>query len=326
MRTLLVLCLLVCLGLPVQAHTLHLLVADPPNTSIDVALRQLQREVAERSHGRLRLAIHNNSVWRGKARSELELLNLIHSGEADAGLISTAPLANFDPVFELLDVPFLFDTYPQVDAVVDGATGRRLLATLPPHGFHGLAFWDSGFRVLASRHPFTGAGNLGGQRVRVMESHSYQVFIRLMGGVPVPVGHGKVHDMVQSGYLDAVDMAYASHLEHRIYEYARYILDTRHIDEEKVMLVNEALFHRLSPQERGWLADATWDLRLHERELFRDEERTAIAQLKTRGVTFTAVSAAQRASLKEACRPLYDALLRQWTEPWQQALLAGHPE
>jgi TRAP-type C4-dicarboxylate transport system substrate-binding protein len=300
------------------------LLADPPGTSLDVGAHHLQTEVARKSHGRLLLDVRANGEWQNQPRSELTLLRAVHDGEAEMAIISTAPLTNYAPDFQILDMPFLFTSAHDIDTLVDGPSGHELLDTLPPLGFQGLAFWDSGFRVIASAKPWHKMQDMQSQRIRVMESDVYQVFMHLLGARPVPVGSNKVYDMVSSGYLDAVDMAYAALLQHRICDVFHYILETRHIDEQKVVLVNDQVFRHLTPQEQNWLTSAVWASRTDERRLFRAEEARAIDTMRAQGVTLTEVSPTERARMKAACQPMYQSLAQKLTRPWEQALLQPH--
>src|SRR3546814_18779694 len=53
----------------------------------------------------------------------------------------------------VFDLPFLFNSDKEADAVLDGPLGDRLLKKLEAKGLVGLVYWENGFRNLTNSKP-----------------------------------------------------------------------------------------------------------------------------------------------------------------------------
>ncbi|HEY4000757.1 MAG TPA: TRAP transporter substrate-binding protein [Candidatus Xenobia bacterium] len=305
--------------LPASARTLHLLLNNPPGTAIDRGVRHLQAEVEHRSHGQLHLAVHPLGDWHGHHLGELAIVQAVRDGDADMAVVTSAPLVNYAPEMRLLDAPFLFNRYGDADTALDGLAGQHLLASLGDHGLHGLAFWDGGFRMLALVHPWR---DLTAQRVRIMESPMYETMMKLLGAVPIPSDIVQVHDMLKAGYIDAVDTSYPPILECHMDDICRYVVESRHGYAAKVVFMNATLFNGLPPDQQQVLSVAARVTAAWERRAYRAEERTARARCRARGMSIEPLPPADRQQMRKACQPIYDALARQFSEPWERALLS----
>ncbi len=55
----------------------------------------------------------------------------------------------------MYDLPCIFEGYADLHKVTQGPVGRNLLKKLEPEGILGLAYWDSGFKVISANKPLT---------------------------------------------------------------------------------------------------------------------------------------------------------------------------
>ncbi|MHB2020229.1 MAG: TRAP transporter substrate-binding protein [Candidatus Xenobia bacterium] len=309
-------------AVPPRPNVLRVLFENPRAGSIGRAADAMADAVRQESGGRLLLDVHGDGTWFSHQHlAELKILHLVHDGDCDIGIVTNTPLANYVPDYELLDTPFLFDTYAQCDAALDGPAGQSLADELPAHGLMGLAYWDTGFRVLALRHPWRGLDAFRGCTVRVMQATSYQLAMRLFGAVPVPTAIDQVPPMLAAGRLDAVDTCYPPFLERHLNEQLKFIVESRHAYACKMVVMNLARFNSLTPQEQQWLMAAAMRTRLLERHLFRAEEAAVRARCRALGVSLVPLSTSDARRMRADCRPLYQTLLQRFHDPRQQALL-----
>ena len=76
-------------------------------------------------------------------------------------------LAGVAPDFVMVDLPFLFESPQEADAVMDGPVGAALAAKLPEKGLVGLGYWELGFRQLSNnRHAITKVDDIAGMKIR----------------------------------------------------------------------------------------------------------------------------------------------------------------
>ena len=105
--------------------------------------------------------------------------------------------------FGLVDMPFLFDSPAQADAVMDGPFGKALMAKLPEKGLVGLAYWELGFRQLTnSRHAITKVDDINGLKIRVIQSPLYIDLFNALGANAVPMPFPELYTALETGAVD----------------------------------------------------------------------------------------------------------------------------
>ena len=131
------------------------------------------------------------------AQKFAELVNQKSGGKIKVGVFGTIDMTMESPgllvgmakEFGALDLPFLFGDYKEVDAVLDGPVGRKLLERLPEKGLIGLGYWDHGFRNLTnSRRPVAKLEDIQGLKIRVIQIPIFIEMFNALGANAVPMG------------------------------------------------------------------------------------------------------------------------------------------
>lgn len=296
----------------VAAPAIHLVYVDPPGSAIDAGGQAFKRAVESRSHGAMHVQLCPDGGWPTPHQDELGILGNVRSGQTEMCIVTTAPLANYSRPFEVLDAPFLFSDYRQVDTTLDGAVGRDLLSDLDKSGLHGLVFMDSGFRIFTSNRPLSGLSDFRKLRVRVMQNEIYTSFIELLGATPIPSAVTKINEMAARGYIDAADRSYPTYFEFHLDQVQKYVLESNHAYAAEAMVINEAFYRRLSAQQQQIVLAAARKARDVQRRRFRDLSRQVKAACGRDGIAITYLSAADRDKMRAACAPIYERLKAQF--------------
>ncbi len=98
--------------------------------------------LASASQGRLKVEILDS----GSVGDERQILQKVRQGDLELCVVTTGPFDKMAPQVRAVEYPFLFESYKQVDQVLQGPAGRRLLGSLVGERFKGLAFSENGFR------------------------------------------------------------------------------------------------------------------------------------------------------------------------------------
>ena len=80
----------------------------------------------------------------------MQTLSAVQGGTVEMTTMNAGILASVAKDFAMVDLPFLFDSPQEADAVMDGPVGAALAAKLPPSGLVGLGYWELGFRQLTN--------------------------------------------------------------------------------------------------------------------------------------------------------------------------------
>jgi TRAP-type C4-dicarboxylate transport system substrate-binding protein len=114
------------------------------------ALVHMSELVSERTQGRHRMIVYAGGLL-GEEGASFEQTR---TGGIDINRTNMAPLASFVSKANIFGLPFLFRSADHLHRILDGAIGDDILQSLEPHGFVGLAFFESGARsVYTVRRP-----------------------------------------------------------------------------------------------------------------------------------------------------------------------------
>ncbi len=219
----------------------------------------------------------------GQLGKEAQLIEQIQLGTIQMTFTPTAPLSNFEPRMQLIDLPFLFPSRPAAYAVLDGPVGQSLLASLAKRGIKGLAFWESGFKQMtSSKRPILSPEDLKGQKVRTMESPLLLDQYRLWGGNPVAISFSETYNALQQGVADAEENPLVSINSMRFYEVQKYLTMSNHGYIGFVVMANSKAYDALPADYRKALDQAVAEARDSERQASKQLDDELLKKLSTR--------------------------------------------
>jgi C4-dicarboxylate transporter DctM subunit len=93
---------------------------------------------------------------------------LINGTAMDISMHSSMSYANFDPRFNVVSLPYLFENYDDVDSVMSGAGGEALKEVLSEQGLVCLGIGENGFhQITNSKKPIQSLEDLKGMTIRI---------------------------------------------------------------------------------------------------------------------------------------------------------------
>ena len=106
-------------------------------------------------------------------------------GIIELTVVSTAGAANNVKELGIFDLPFLFHSVEEADAVIDGPVGKELLGKFAAKNLVGLCYWDYGFRQVSnSKHPSTRSRTSTAWKLRVLQNRIYIDTFKALGPTP----------------------------------------------------------------------------------------------------------------------------------------------
>lgn len=220
----------------------------------------------------------------GQEREVYEGMQL--GGGASCIISGTAILNNFNSKIGVLDLPFLWEGYDHVHAVLDGEVGNLLAGELDQQGLVVLAWMDSwGYRnVVTSNREVKKPADLEGLKIRTIESPVYIEAIKAMGANATPMAFGEVYPSLQTGVLDGFEHSASVVKANKFYEVADYIALTRHLFGPLVFVYSKAEWQKLSDDEKMVIKEAAAMARDVQRSLAPLREKEALKFLKEKGM------------------------------------------
>lgn len=290
------------------AHTV------PESDSQHLAALQFAKQVKARTQGEVEIQVFANS----QLGNDTTLVTGVRSGTIDIGATGNPFVTGLVPKLNVLDLPYQFEDGASAYRTLDGPVGRSLLDELGAHRIKGLAFWEIGFRSLGNnKRPINKAEDIRGLKIRTTPNPSHIKAFQLLGASPQPMPFAEVFGALESGAVDGQENPPTLMVSAKLYEVQKYVSMTRHAYTALVVLMNKAKFDALKPEYQKILLEEAAAAAGYQRKLNADNERSAIAQLRAKGVQVNEQPdvASIRAVVREETRQLYvqkngDAVLR----------------
>jgi len=275
--------------------------------------------VAEKGGGKMTVATFGSGTLGGDA----QVISSLRGGTVDMTMVSPGLLVGLIKEFGLLDLPFLFDDYKEVDAVLDGPVGKKLLDQLPDKGLVGLGYWDHGFRnVTNSKRPITRLEDLSGLKIRVIQIPLFIEMFNAMGANAVPMPFPELYPALESKAVDGEENPLATVEASKFYEVQKYASLTQHVYNPLVTIFSKKTWDRLTADERKIVQDAATEAGAYERKVSREVNEQAVEVLKKNGMAVNAISPAEVSRMREKTKAVTDKFVKQYGEDTAKEIYA----
>lgn len=289
-----------------------------PDTPKGQMVERFQALVAQRSGGRIRVAVYPDSQLYGD-HDEIEALQL-------GAVEMLAPsLSKFSAMgvngFEVFDLPFLFQDLGQVRCVTRGAIGRQLLQDLSRHRMVGLGFLDNGFKQMSAAKPLQEVADFKGLRLRIQASRVVAAQMRALGAHPVVLPFGETQRALASGVVDGTENPLSNFLSQGLAPVQAAVTLTEHGYLGYAVVANPRFWAHLAVPDRMLLQQALAEALEHGNRLSAALNAQALATLRqSPQVRVHALNPAQRDALRQAMQPVYTDFQRRSGAPLLQRI------
>jgi len=256
--------------------------------------------IEEKTNGRFQIDLYGAGIL-GKDREMAEMLQF---GALDLAIITTSPMGNFVPAFQVLDLPFLFDGWDHVFAFTQTPIYQEFLTESDKIGIKTLAVITRGARsVTNSGDPVESVEDLKGMKLRVIESKVFVDTFNALGAAPQAMSWGEVFTALQQGTIDGHENSIATILNERVYEVQENVTLTEHIFAFFSVHASSKLWNSLSDEDKVLFDDLASEIVAEVNEGQRQLEADYIEILKGNGITFYSID---REPLKEMTKSVID--------------------
>jgi tripartite ATP-independent transporter DctP family solute receptor len=276
----------------------HLNNADHP---VSFGVKRFAEIVAAKSGGKMKVQEFPASTLGNEMQQQSALMGGVQEMSAPA----TTSLAGIVKEYGLIDFPFNVSTPAQADALMDGPLGQALLAKLPEKGLVGLGYWDLGFRnITNSRRPIAKLEDLEGIKLRVIPNPVFLETFKAFKANPLPLAFAELYTALETKAVDGQENPYSVILSNKFFEVQKYLSGTNHVYAANIMLVSKRFWDKLSPAEQQIMRDAAAQARDYERQVSRAAAARSIEDLKTKGMQFNELPAAEAERMRRVSMPV----------------------
>ncbi len=259
--------------------------------------------VEAKSGGKIKVKLFPGGTLGG----DVQTVSALQGGIVEMSVMNAGILVSQAKEFALVDLPFLFNSGAEVDALLDGPVGEQLMAKLPEKGLVGLGFWDLGFRNLTNnRRPVKTAADIAGLKIRVIQTPIYIDIFKSLGANPVPLAFPELYGALETGTVDGQENPAKTIELTKFNEVQKYMTITRHIYNPQSLLISKKFWDTLNADEKALFQSAAAEATVFQRKLSRDQETDALASLKAKGMTIDELPADELAKIREKVKPVVD--------------------
>lgn len=265
------------------------------------AVEYLGKLLGEATGGKHSVKVFGQSAL-GSEKDTVEQTKL---GALDMVRVNTAAFNNIAPETIIPALPFIFRSTAHMRAVLDGPVGDDILKALEPHGFIGLAFYDSGARSFyLTKKAIKSPADMKGLKVRVQQSDMWVSMMQALGANPTPMPYAEVYTALKTGVVDGAENNWPSYESSKHFEVAKFYSLTEHSLAPEVLVFSKVVWDTLPADEQAAIRKAAKESVPYMRKLWDEREAASQKVVEAAGVTVT-----KNLDLKpfsEAMKPVYD--------------------
>jgi tripartite ATP-independent transporter DctP family solute receptor len=255
-------------------------VVTKPGSAQNIVAEKFKALIEKRSVGNIEVKIfHSASLG-----NETEILQQIQMNSIQMGVITSGPFDTFDPIASVIDYPFLFKDYAQVDQILDGPLGQEILKSLEGVGFKGLCFSENGFRNLTnSKRPVKGPDDVKGLKIRVMASALHRSIWQTLGANPTPMPW-PIYTELEQAVIDGQENPLWVIEVYKFYEIQKYMTLTRHVYSSHISVASLQWWNTLDVKTQDMIQNSIYEAAVFQRQDNRSKNAKRLAFLKEKGM------------------------------------------
>ena len=271
---------------------------------VSIAMESFLAEVTEKTNGEITGTIFHNGVL-GDQPDAIEQVRL---GAIDFGEFSLGPMGQAIPETNVVSLPFIFKSIPDMYRLMDGEVGEAIGAGMIEKGMVPLGWYDAGARSFYnSVRPINTPADVEGLKVRVMSNDLFVGMVESMEGNATPMAFGEVYQSIKTGVVDGAENNPPSYESTNHFEVAKYYSLTEHLIIPECLCMSLKTWETLTPEQQAIMKEAGQKSAILQRELWQEREAASMETVQAGGTVVNTI--ADKAPFQEAMAPVYEQFL-----------------
>lgn len=271
---------------------------------VSIAMESFAEEVAERTNGEITMKVFHNGVL-GDQPDAIEQTRL---GIIDFGEFSLGPMGQAIPETNVVSLPFIFKSIPQMYELMDGEVGEMIGEGMKAKGLVPLGWYDAGARSFYnSQHPINTPEDVAGLKVRVMSNDLFVGMVEAMQGNATPMAFAEVFQSIKTGVVDGAENNPPSYESTNHFEVAPYYSLTEHLIIPECLCMSSKAWDALTPEQQEIVMDAGRKSAELQRGLWQEREAASMEKVIAGGVEVNEI--ADKGPFQAAMDPVYEQFL-----------------
>ncbi len=266
--------------------------------------------VERRTDGELTIRIFPNE----QLGTENELVQQAKAGGVDITAPSLPAASLLVPQLEMPSAPFLWDSWEEAQAMIMGEAMQPGFDELADeHNLIPLTkIWYWGWRNFTFddvevRSP----EDMAGLSVRVPEQAVWVAMVEAFGASPTPISFADVYSALQQGVVSGQENPIPTIYNRRFYEVQDYIVMSRHMLQNNMIVMNQDRFESLPVEHQRVLLEEAAKYSAINTAIQQRLESEMLEEIEAEGGT-TVIHDADRAAFAAAMEDAYEVMAERW--------------
>ena len=241
------------------------------------------------------------------AGNQSEGIQAVIDGTTELSAHSNLIYSAFDQRLNVVSLPFLFDSFDDVDAKLDGEGGKALGEVVESMGLHLLGIGENGFRhPTNSARPIASLADMKGLKLRVAGSELLNAEYGKWGANWANANWSEVYTGLQTGTYDGQENPLPTADGASIAEVQKYVTYWTGVYDCIFFCMNGDLYNSLSPELQAIVDECGQKAAQNQRQLERQQDQEILKKWQDAGITVTELTPEAVDEFKAASAPCYD--------------------
>lgn len=287
------------LALDMRGWNIH--VEDYP---VSHGMEAFMAEVTEKTGGEITGKIYHNGVL----GSQPDAIEQIRLGVIDFGEFSLGPMGQSVPETNVVSLPFIFPSIPEMYEMMDGEVGEAIGKGMIAKGIVPLGWYDAGARSFYnSVRPINTPADVEGLKVRVMSNDLFVKMVESMDGNATPMAFAEVYQSIKTGVVDGAENNPPSYESTNHFEVAKYYSLTEHLIIPECLCMSLKTWEKLTPEQQEIVKTAGRNSAELQRKLWQEREAASLEKVQAGGTVINTI--ADKGPFQAAMAPVYETFL-----------------
>lgn len=261
---------------------------------------EFKKIVEEKSGGRMTVDIYPAEAL----GSEQEQIESVKLGVQDFSLPGGGAMSNVDPLFGATTLPFLFKSYEDAHAKLDGALGDYFKQLALDNGYKILGYGDLGFaQITNSKRPINSIADMKGINLRSPNEPVLMNTMKNLGASVTPLPFTEVYIGLQQGVVDGqfnpVDAIYQT----KFHEVQDYLAIANVFYYNVDFITNTELWNELSDSDKVIIQEAADAAIEISRNFYKEGDAKYMNLMQD---SFKEITSPDTTEFRTAVQPVYD--------------------
>ena len=219
----------------------------------------------------------------------------------------------FDPRFNVVSLPYLFDSTEDADAVLDGPAGEKLVEILESYGLHCMGMAENGFRQLTnSVRPVKSVDDIKNLKLRVAGSNLLMKCYELWGADATNMNWSETYTALQQKTVDGQENPLPAIDAASVQEVQKYVSLWNANYDCLFFCINQDLYDSLTPEQQAVVDEAGRKAVAYERHINRAGDEEILSRWQSEnGVEVVPTEELDIESFKKAVEPVTDWYIKE---------------